>query len=76
MLEGTARVWIDSLPRNSIHYWKDMKEAFNHNFEGTYKRSYTAGDLARCRQKADESSHDFLARWINIKNSCENMQDI
>jgi hypothetical protein len=37
MLEGTARVWIDSLPRNSIHCWKDMKEAFNHNFEGTYK---------------------------------------
>jgi uncharacterized membrane protein YgcG len=24
----------------------------------------------------DESSRDFLARWINIKNSCENMQDI
>jgi hypothetical protein len=76
MLEGTARVWLDSLPRNTINSWGEMKVVFNHNFKGTYKRSYTAGDLARCRQKPDESSRDYLARWITIKNACENMHDI
>jgi hypothetical protein len=38
MLEDTSQIWIDGLPKNSIHCWQDMKEAFMHNFEGTYKR--------------------------------------
>jgi hypothetical protein len=76
MLEGTARVWLDSLPHNTINSWRKMKATFNHNFEGTYKRSYTTGDLAHCRQKQDETSRDYLARWITIKNACENMHDI
>jgi hypothetical protein len=76
MLKGTTRVWLDSLSRNTINSWGEMKAAFNHNFEGTYKRSYTAGDLACCRQKDNESSRDYLARWITIKNACENMHDI
>jgi hypothetical protein len=33
--KGAAMVWIDSLPRHSIHSWNDMKKAFNHNFKGT-----------------------------------------
>jgi hypothetical protein len=76
MLEGSARVWLDGLPLNTINSWSETKGAFNHNFEGTEKRSYTAGDLARCRKKLDESSRDYLTRWITIKNACENMHDI
>jgi hypothetical protein len=53
-----------------------MKEAFTHNFKGTYKRPYTAADLARCRQKTDESSQDFLARWITINNACEGVHEV
>jgi hypothetical protein len=76
MLEGTTRIWIDSLPENLVNCWNNIKEAFTHNFEGTYKRPYTMADLARCRQKMDESSRDFLARWITINNSCEGVHEV
>jgi hypothetical protein len=61
MLEGSARVWLNSLPRNSIASWADMRNAFDHNFEGTYKRSYMTDDLASCKMKEGETSRDFLA---------------
>jgi hypothetical protein len=76
MLEGAAHIWIDSLPPNSINCWKYMKDAFTHNFEGTYKRPYIAADLARCRQKPDETSRDFPARWITINNACEGIHEV
>ena len=55
MLRGTARQWLNDLARNSIHCWFDMQIAFTKNFEGTYKRSFTVGDLQRCVQQPDES---------------------
>jgi hypothetical protein len=45
MLTGTANQWIDDLPEKSIGNWLDMHEALNKNFEGTYKRPCTVGDL-------------------------------
>ena len=52
-----------------------MQIAFTKNFEGTYKRSFTVGDLQRCVQQPDESSRAFLARWLDMKNSCEGVHD-
>ena len=75
MLRGTARQWLNDLEPNSIHCWVDMQIAFTKNFEGTYKRSFTVGDLQRCIQQPDESSRAFLARWLDMKNSCEGVHD-
>src|SRR3954465_14834465 len=50
--------------------WLDMKEAFTKNFEGTYKRPCTVGDLQRCVQEKDESSRAYLSHWLDMKNSC------
>jgi len=74
-LTGPARQWLADLPEKSIHNWFDLEDAFNHNFEGTYKRPYTAGDLQRCIQKKEESSREFLSRWLDMKNSCEGIGD-
>ena len=48
MLTGMARQWLNDLDPKSIHCWFDMQIAFTKNFEGTYKRSFTVGDLQRC----------------------------
>src|SRR3954469_11090772 len=48
----------------------DMQEAFTKNFEGTYKRPCTVGDLQRCVQEKDETSRAYLSRWLDMKNSC------
>jgi hypothetical protein len=71
MLSGTARQWINDLAENSIQTWFDMQIAFTENFEGTYKRPHNIGDLKRCQRADDETSRTFLARWLDMKNSCE-----
>jgi hypothetical protein len=71
MLSGTARQWINDLAENSIQTWFDMQTTFTENFEGTYKRPHNIGDLQRCRRADDETSQTFLARWLDMKNSCE-----
>jgi hypothetical protein len=71
MLSGTAQQWINDLAENSIQTWFDMQTAFTENFEGTYKRPHNIGDLQRCRRADDETSRTFLARWLDMKNSCE-----
>jgi hypothetical protein len=75
MLSGTARQWINDLVENSIQTWFDMQTVFTKNFEGTYKRPHNIGDLQRCRQADDETSRTFLARWLDMKNSCEGVTD-
>jgi hypothetical protein len=75
MLFGTARQWINDLAENSIQTWCDMQTTFTKNFEGTYKRPYNIGDLQRCRRADDETSRTFLARWLDMKNSCEGVTD-
>ena len=74
-LIGPARQWLQDLPEKSFHNWLDMQTAFTANFEVTYRRSHTAGDLQRCKQQKNESSRDFLSRWLEMKNSCERIKD-
>jgi hypothetical protein len=75
MLSGTVRQWINDLAENSIQTWFDMQTAFTENFEGTYKRPHNIGDLQRCRRADDETSRTFLARWLDMKISCEGVTD-
>jgi hypothetical protein len=75
MLSGTARQWINDLAENSIQTWFDMQTVFTKNFEGTYKRPHNIGDLQRCRRADEETSQTFLARWLDMKNSCEGVTD-
>jgi hypothetical protein len=44
-LTGPARQWLADLPERSIHNWFDLRETFNHYFEGTYKWPYSAYGL-------------------------------
>jgi hypothetical protein len=71
MLSGTTRQWINDLAENSIQTWFDMQIVFTENFKGTYKRPHNIGDLQRYQRADNETSQTFLARWLDMKNSCE-----
>ena len=69
MLGGSARTWINNLPRDSIDSWKDMTRAFVKNFEGTCNRPASIEDLQRCVQKEGESTRKYLGRCSDLWNS-------
>src|SRR3954468_4884431 len=76
MLQGSARTWLHSLPRDSINCWEDFQNAFVHNFTCTYDRPHLPRQLALCVQGKDEPLRDYLSRWIKLKNSCEGVHEI
>src|SRR4051812_13814825 len=76
MLQGSARTWLNSLPKDSINCWEDFTSAFIHNFTSTYERPNLPRQLALCVQGKDEPLRDYLSRWIKLKNSCEGVHEI
>src|ERR1043165_2031945 len=76
MLQGSARTWLNSLPRDSVNCWEDFQSAFVHNFTGTYDRPNLPRQFALCVQGKDETLRDYLSRWNKLKNSCEGVHEI
>ena len=74
-LIGPARIWLNDLPEKSIFCWFDLKEAFEAHFKGTYKRPHTTSDMQMCVQKKDETSREYLTRWVDTRNACESVDD-
>src|SRR4051812_36318568 len=52
-----------------------MRIAFIEYFRGTYKRPHTASDLQQCVQGKNETSREFLTRWLERRNACEGVKD-
>jgi hypothetical protein len=71
MIQGSARIWLNSLPALQINLWFDFSEAFIKNFTRTYKRPPRPRQLALCKQGPDELDRDYLTRWSELCNSCE-----
>ena len=69
MLQGTARTWLNSLKPRSINSWVDFTEAFVRNFTSTYRRPPKPRQLSLCVQGPDESTHDYLTHWAELRNS-------
>ena len=75
MLQGSARTWLNILPKESINSWLDFEEVFNRNFTGTYLRPGNAQLLAMCKQNIGESDRAYLTRWTSLRNSCEGIPE-
>ena len=69
MLTGSARGWLQSVPKNSFSTWEEFKDAFVKNFLGTYSRPGTLIELKACKQRRGESLHTFIARWTLLRSS-------
>jgi len=72
-LADSARAWLEYLPPCCIHTWADLKQIFVCNFQGIYKHPGNARDLKSCKQKPDESLHDYIHRFLN---QCNQLPDI
>jgi hypothetical protein len=48
MMKDATRTWIQGLPAQSIHSWRDMRRVFVKNFKGTYRRLATDKDIENC----------------------------
>src|SRR3954468_3923461 len=53
-----------------------MRIALIAHFRGTYKRPHTASDLQKRVQGKNETSREFLTRWLETRNACEGVDDI
>ena len=69
MLTGSARGWLQSIPKNSFSTWEEFEEAFVKNFLATYLRPGTLVQLKACKQHRDESLRAYIARWTLLRNS-------
>jgi hypothetical protein len=76
MLQGSAQTWLNSLKPRSINSWVDFTEAFIRNFTSTYKRPPKPRQLSLCVQGPNESTHDYLTRWAELRNSCEGVHEV
>ena len=76
MLQGTARTWLNSLKPYSVNNWLDFTEVIIHNFPNTYKRPPQPRQLSLFVQGPTESTHDYLTRWAELRNSCEGVHKV
>nr|GEV15890.1 reverse transcriptase domain-containing protein [Tanacetum cinerariifolium] len=62
-LDGSARGWFEQLPRDSIHEWADLREAFAARYyirRACFKEPH---EITKIVKKANESLIAFKERW-------------
>ena len=74
-LDDSARAWIQHLPASSINNWRELRNAFIGNFQGTYTRPSTTWDLRACRQEKNESLRDYIRRFSKLCNTLADPTD-
>jgi hypothetical protein len=75
-LSRAAISWLINLPKGSIHSWDQLCAMFIRNFQGTSEHPSTTETLKPIKQKHDESLHDYVKRFCNVKNGILHIQDI
>jgi hypothetical protein len=61
--------------RNLPLFFSNSTRAFRGNFQGTYIRLGNSWDLQSCRQKTDESLHDYIRRFSKQCTKLPNVTD-
>ena len=68
-LTGQAFTWYAALPANSISSWEDMEEKFQPHFARS-NIGVSMANLARLKQKPDESTQQFIIRFKRNRTRC------
>jgi len=74
-LEPAPLTWLESLARESIHSWEDLKKAFINNFEGSIHRVATRHALSMCKQEQGESIRSYVKRFLDTRATIPNVAD-
>ncbi|GJY03244.1 reverse transcriptase domain-containing protein [Tanacetum coccineum] len=77
-LTGSARVWFDDLPPESVDSYDDLKEAFLANFLQQKKCIKDPVEIHHIKQREGESMEDFVRRFkiksMDVKGASEVMR--
>ncbi|GJU65887.1 reverse transcriptase domain-containing protein [Tanacetum coccineum] len=77
-LTGSARVWFDDLPPESVDSYDDLKEAFLANFRQLKKCIKDPVEIHHIKQREGESTKDFVHRFTvesrDVKGALEIMR--
>ena len=65
-LTGQAFTRYVALPANSINSWEEIEEKFQSHFARS-DVGVSMADLARLRQKPDESAEQFIMRFKRVR---------
>ncbi|GJN36777.1 hypothetical protein PR202_gb25673 [Eleusine coracana subsp. coracana] len=74
-LDLAVRIWLTSLPEESITSWGDLNKKLIESFQATCNRPGNHFDLTRIKQKTDEPLHDYIKRFCAKKTEIPNVLD-
>ena len=66
-LEPTPLTWLESLARESIHSWDDLKKAFIDNFQGSLHRVATRHALSMCKQEQGKLIRSYVKHFSDTR---------
>nr|GEX82652.1 reverse transcriptase domain-containing protein [Tanacetum cinerariifolium] len=69
-LEGSARVWYDKEPPNSILTWKDLVNKFVNQFFPPSKTTNLKNEISRFTQRFEETFEEAWERFKEIFKAC------
>ncbi|GJN40035.1 hypothetical protein PR202_gb29199 [Eleusine coracana subsp. coracana] len=74
-LDPAVRIWLTSLPEESITSWEDLNRKLKESFQATCNRPGNHFDLTRIKQKTDEPLRDYIKRLFAKKTEIPNVLD-
>ena len=74
-LEPAPLTWLESLARESIHSWEDLKKVFVDNFQGSLHRVATRHSLSMIKQEQGESIRSYAKRFFDTRATIPNVAD-
>jgi hypothetical protein len=74
-LDQAPLSWLESLDKNSINEWDQLKAQFTSNFVGTMGRSGTRMDLAMVKQEQGEMLRQYMRRYFNKRTIVVHITD-
>ena len=74
-LEPAPLTWLESLTRESIHSWEDLKKVFIDNFQGSLNRVATRHALSMCQQEQGELIRSYVKRFFDTRAIISNVAD-
>jgi hypothetical protein len=74
-LDQAPLTWLESLDKNSIDEWDQLKALFTSNFVGAMGRSGTRMDLAMVKQEQGETLLQYMRRFFDKHATVVNVTD-
>ncbi|GJN16534.1 hypothetical protein PR202_gb03535 [Eleusine coracana subsp. coracana] len=74
-LDPTVRIWLTTLPEESITSWGDLNKKLIESFQATCNRPGNHFDLTRIKQKTDEPLRDYIKQFCAKKTEIPNVPD-